>query len=69
MIQDKSRNGDRDFAALTQHVTEDKLVLWGWEPGGNRAPVDVPHDAFVTAFRTWADAGGPCPEPVATAGG
>jgi mono/diheme cytochrome c family protein len=61
MIKDKKRNGDRDFAALIKHVSEDKLVLWGWDPGGERAPVSVPHDQFVTAFKTWADAGGPCP--------
>lgn len=62
MIKDRSRNGDRDFAALTKHVAEDKLVLWGWAPGGNREPVPVPHEAFVADFRRWADAGGPCPE-------
>ena len=62
MIQDKKQNGDRDFAALLKHVAEDKLVLWGWAPGGNRAPVSVPHPEFVAAFKTWADAGGPCPE-------
>jgi hypothetical protein len=61
MIKDRKRNGDRDFAALFKHVSEDKLVLWGWAPGGNRAPVPVPHDQFVLAFRTWMDAGGPCP--------
>lgn len=61
MIKDKKRNGDRDFAALLKHVSEDKLVLWGWAPGGERKPVSVPHDQFVAAFKTWSDAGGPCP--------
>jgi len=61
MIKDRKRNGDRDFNALFKHVAEDKLVLWGWAPGGNRAPVPVPHDQFVLAFKTWMDAGGPCP--------
>ncbi|AXQ31170.1 hypothetical protein D0B54_21915 [Solimonas sp. K1W22B-7] len=60
-IQDKSKNGGRDFPALIKHVAEDKLVLWGWNPGGTRAPVPVPHDRFVAAFKTWAAAGGPCP--------
>ena len=59
MIKDRASNGDRDFAALIKHVSEDKLVLGGWNPGGNRAP--VPHDVFVTQFKLWADAGGPCP--------
>jgi hypothetical protein len=61
MIKDKSSNGDRDFAALIKHVSDDKLVLWGWNPGGTRAPVPVPHDIFVTRFKLWAAAGGPCP--------
>ena len=61
MVKDKGRNGGRDFAALIAHVSEDKLVLWGWNPGGDRAPVSVPHDEFVARFKQWAAAGGPCP--------
>lgn len=61
MIKDKKENGGRDFEALTQHVSEDSLVLWGWRPGGERAPVAVPHDQFVAKFKQWAAAGGPCP--------
>jgi len=60
-IKNKKRNGGRDFAALIAHVSEDKLVLWGWNPGGDRAPVSVPHDEFVAKFKQWAAAGGPCP--------
>ena len=61
MIKDKQRNGGRDFAALTTHVSEDKLVAWGWNPGGDRAPVPVARDEFIAKFRQWATAGGPCP--------
>jgi len=61
LIKDRASNGDRDFTALIKHVSEDKLVLWGWNPGVGRAPVAVPHDIFVTQFKLWAEAGGPCP--------
>ncbi|HJU39523.1 MAG TPA: hypothetical protein VJ724_08105, partial [Tahibacter sp.] len=61
MIKNKQENNGRDFAALVKHVSEDKLVLWGWNPGGERAPVPVPHADFVAKFKLWADAGGPCP--------
>ncbi|MCL1634848.1 hypothetical protein M2650_09415 [Luteimonas sp. SX5] len=61
MIKDKKRNGDRDLDAMFKHVSEDKLVLWGWNPGGERKPVPVPHDQFVAAFKTWMDGGAPCP--------
>ena len=60
-LKDKARNGGRDFDALIRHVSEDELVLWGWHPGGERAPVSVPHDEFVAKFKVWAAAGGPCP--------
>jgi hypothetical protein len=62
MIKDKKQNGDRDLDAMLKHVAEDKLVLWGWTPGGERAPVSVPHAEFVAAFTSWKEAGAPCPE-------
>ncbi len=61
MIKDKKANGGRNLETLIKHVSEDKLVLWGWNPGGDRAPVAVPHDQFVAKFKQWAAAGGPCP--------
>jgi hypothetical protein len=61
MIKDKNANGGRDLAAMLEHVSSDKLVLWGWEPGAGRVPVSVPHDVFVARFRQWVDAGAPCP--------
>ncbi|TWT19045.1 hypothetical protein FQY83_11770 [Luteimonas marina] len=60
MIKDKDSTGGRDLDAMLEHVTGDALVLWGWEPGGRRAPVPVPHADFVAAFRTWMDGGAPC---------
>jgi len=61
VLKNKASNGNRDLAALVEHVSHDKLVLWGWDPGGRRAPVSVPHDRFVAAFKTWVAAGAPCP--------
>lgn len=62
VIKDKNENGGKDFTALITHVSEDSLVLWGWNPGGNRAPVPVAHADFVVKFKEWAAAGGPCPD-------
>jgi hypothetical protein len=59
-LKNKAENGGRDLAALREHL-DDKLVLWGWEPGVGRAPVDVPRAEFIAAFERWAAAGGPCP--------
>ena len=61
MIKDRRENGDRDLEAMFEHVDKDKLVLWGWDPGTRRPPVDVKHADFTAAFRRWMDAGAPCP--------
>ncbi len=60
-IKDPKRNGGRDLAKLLDHVSHDKLVLWGWDPGVGREPVSVPHEQFVAAFKTWMAGGAPCP--------
>ena len=59
-LKDQSKNGGRDIAALVEHMDKDKLVLWGWDPGGNRTPVATPHPEFVTQLKAWAAAGAPC---------
>ena len=63
VLKDPQKNGGRDFAALDKHVSDDRLVLWGWNPGAGRAPVPIPHEQFVAAFRTWVSTGAPCPVP------
>jgi hypothetical protein len=60
-LKNTAQNGGKDLQALIDHVDHDPLVLWGWDPGLGRAPVSVPHASFVAAFKTWADAGAPCP--------
>src|SRR3954454_3892870 len=60
-VRDPKRNGNRNLEALIEHVSHDKLVLWGWDPGVGRAPVSVPHERFVAAFKTWMAGGAPCP--------
>jgi hypothetical protein len=61
VLKDPKRNGGKTPEQLVEHVAEDKLVLWGWEPGGQRAPVSVPHAQFVGAFKEWVSGGMPCP--------
>jgi hypothetical protein len=61
VLKDPKRNGGKTPAQLVTHVAEDALVLWGWQPGGERAPVPVPHAQFVDAFKQWAAGGMPCP--------
>lgn len=61
-LVDPATNGDRTLQDLLHHMTEDPLVLWGWDPGEGRAPVSVPQPEFAAAVRAWVAAGGPCPE-------
>jgi hypothetical protein len=59
-LKDENANGGRDPEALLEHVSQDKLVLWGWDPGVGRDPVSVPHAEFVAKFKLWMEAGTPC---------
>ncbi len=60
-LKDEKSNGGKSIAALVEHMEKDKLVLWGWDPGGDRAPVPVPHMKFVSQLKAWATANAPCP--------
>jgi hypothetical protein len=60
-VKDSKRNGGKDLAALREHLSHDKLVLWGWDPGVGRAPVAVAHDVLVAKVDTWIEGGAPCP--------
>jgi hypothetical protein len=62
-IKDPKATGGKDLPAMLEHLAKDELVAWGWDPGVGRAPVPVPRPELVAAFRTWMDAGAPCPTP------
>jgi isoquinoline 1-oxidoreductase beta subunit len=66
-LADPKQNGGKSLEELLEHVSHDGLVLWGWSPGGDRAPVPTPHAEFVAAFRTWVEAGAPTPPSIAPA--
>lgn len=60
-LKDPARNGNRSDEDLVEHMSADPLVLWGWQPGGTREPVPVPHDRFVRILTTWVETGSHCP--------
>jgi len=59
-LKDPSKNGGRSLSALVEHVTSDKIVNWGWNPGPGRTTPPLPHQQFVDKFRQWVDRGAPC---------
>jgi hypothetical protein len=60
-IQDPKLNGGRSLQELVEHMEHDALVRWGWNPGGNRAPIPIAHREFVDALKVWIAAVGVCP--------
>ena len=60
-IKNKRETGGKDLTAMLAHVRDDKLVGWGWNPGGIRTIPPVSRQDTVAAFKTWMDAGAPCP--------
>jgi hypothetical protein len=59
-LKDPKRNGNKTVPALVQHMTEDALVQWGWNPGARPAPAISQHE-FHEAVRRWARTGAACP--------
>jgi hypothetical protein len=45
-----------------KHNTEDKLVGWGWHPGGDREPVPDTQKKFGKLIENWITTGAECPE-------
>jgi hypothetical protein len=62
VLADPATNGKRSLLDLVEHVTSDKIVNWGWNPGPGRTVPPLSHQQFVEAVKRWAAAGGPCPE-------
>lgn len=60
-LKDPDQNGHKTMDQLYLHVAHDPLVLWGWEPGGDRSKPSLSHEKFARQFKTWVDAGAPCP--------
>ena len=62
-LKDRRRNGNRDVAAILNHVATDSLVKWGWSPGPGRTPAPGSNEALVALLKAWADTGAYCPPP------
>jgi hypothetical protein len=61
-LKDPKQNGRKTIAQIVEHVTNDKLVLWGWAPGDGRTPPAMPHADFAAKVADWAKFGAVCPE-------
>lgn len=61
-LKDPKQNGGKTLEQILHHVTEDKLVLWGWDPGDGRTKPPLSHAEFAKKFREWIDKGAAIPE-------
>jgi len=66
-LTDHSKNGGLGGPGILRHHQQEALVLWAFQPGRRRdgterSPPPLTHEQFVTATRTWIDAGMPCPQ-------
>ena len=61
-LKDPKQNGGKTLAEIIEHVSGDKLVLWGWEPGNGRTKPPLTHAEFAAKMREWANKGAAIPE-------
>jgi hypothetical protein len=60
-LKDTARNGGRDLAMLQEHVANDNLVAWGWNPGLGREPAPGSQKSAGDLVQAWIDTGAQCP--------
>ena len=60
-IKDPARNGGKSLAALHEHMAQDSLVGWGWNPGPGREATPGTQEAFGLLIKAWIDTGAECP--------
>ena len=56
-MKDPQQNGGKTLQDLIHHVSEDKLVLWGWDPGDGRTKPPQSSVEFAQKIREWVDQG------------
>jgi cytochrome c5 len=61
-LQDPKQNGGLTTAQVIHHVSNDPLVLWGWNPGEGRSTPPLTHDEFIAKVKEWLENGGACPQ-------
>jgi hypothetical protein len=61
-IQDPKQNGGRSLEKLLDHVANDDLVGWGWNPGDGRTLPPLSRPETVAQMKIWITGGAACPE-------
>jgi hypothetical protein len=61
-LKDTKQNGGRTLAMLLDHVANDDLVGWGWNPGEGRTPPPLSRVETAAQMKVWVEGGAACPE-------
>jgi hypothetical protein len=61
-IKDPKQNGGRTLEKLLDHVANDDLVGWGWNPGEGRTLPPLSRPETVAQMKIWIEGGAACPE-------
>jgi cytochrome c553 len=62
-IKDPKRNGGKSLEQIVEHMTDDHLVGWGWNPGGGRTAAPGNQKEFGALIKAWVGSGAHCPRP------
>jgi cytochrome c5 len=61
-LKDPKQTGGRSLQQLLEHVADDELVGWGWNPGDGRALPPLSRPDTVAQMKIWIDSGAACPQ-------
>jgi len=61
-LKDPARNGGKTLQQIIEHVSADKLVGWGWNPGEGRSVPPLSREEFSRDVKSWVEKGAACPE-------
>lgn len=61
-LKDPKQNGGRSLQQIVEHVSQDDLVGWGWNPGDGRSLPPLSRAETSTPLKIWIDGGAACPE-------
>jgi len=61
-LKDPKQNGGRTLAMLLDHVANDDLVGWAWNPGDGRTPPPLSRVETAAQMKVWVEGGAACPE-------
>jgi hypothetical protein len=61
-LKDPKQNGGRTLAMLLDHVANDDLVGWAWNPGDGRTLPPLSRVETAAQMKVWVEGGAACPE-------